>query len=151
VSLLLTQRLDAPVPVDLVVREPGSVTGLWTWHQRSVDNDGDTKIEEEIWQLRQLQNGIEGFYDRTVWVRSGDGRRFQCNNHLEYASHARFRVRGDVRGQRLRIRELGYQTEPNTCESGHRSLDAYEGWIRPDGKTIELSWGHGAQLLYRRY
>jgi hypothetical protein len=150
-ALSLARRLDAPVPSEVVTRDPGTVTGIWTWHQRSVDPDGDMKVEEEVWQLRQVGRAVDGFYDRTVWVRSGDGRRFQCNNHLQYTSHARFRVRGEVHGQRLRIRELGYKTEPSTCETGHRSLDAYEGWIQPDGKTIELSWGSGAQRLYRRY
>jgi hypothetical protein len=149
--LTLARRLDPPVPLELVRRAPGSITGVWTWHQRSTDREGDAKLEEEVWQLQQRSVVVEGFYVRTVWVRSGDGRRFQCNNQLQYSSQARFRVRGEIRGDRLHIRELGYTTLPDSCEDGRRTLDAYDGWVRAGGKVIELSWGKGAQLLYRRY
>jgi hypothetical protein len=149
--LTLAHRLAPPVPLELVRRAPGSITGVWTWHQRSTDREGDAKLEEEVWQLQQRSGVVEGFYVRTVWVRSGDGRRFQCNNQLQYSSKARFRVRGEIEGNRLRIRELGYTTLPDRCEDGRRTLDAYDGWIQTGGKVIELSWGKGAQLLYRRY
>jgi hypothetical protein len=149
--VLLAKRMDPPVPIEMVERAPGSITGVWTWHHRSIDSEGDTKIEIERWQLRQRVNLVEGFYDRTVHVRSGDGRIFRCNGALEYTSRARFEVRGVMSGQRIRIRELRYAATRDRCETGHRTLDEYEGVVRAEGDEILLSWGRGAQILFRRY
>ena len=147
----LQRRLDSPVPLELAERRPGSLTGVWTWNLRSLDSEGDLKSEVETWQLRQIGGKLEGHYDREVRVSSRDGRRFQCNQELSYVSRARFRVRGWVDGGRVHLEELGFTATPDPCETGYRSLDRYDGSIDQNGDIITLSWGRGAQLLYRRY
>jgi len=150
----LQRRSDAPLPLDLVQRATGSITGVWTWHLRSRDAEGDSKSESEVWQLRQEGERLAGFYDRAVTVRSGDGRRFQCNDETEYMNRARFRISGTLRGPRVHIKELGFTAEPDPCENGYRSLAEYQGTLdRGDGAQdrIVLSWGRGAQILIRRY
>jgi hypothetical protein len=150
-ELELGRRLELPVSLDLAIHGREVVTGIWTWHHRSIDAEGDTKVEAETWRLEQRGSGVRGHYERLVVVRSGDGRRFQCNNALQYTNESRFEIVGKVEGRRLRIRELSFRARPNRCETGTRTLDEYEGELATDGRVIRLSWGRGAQLLYRRF
>ena len=145
------RRLDPPVPVQLVARGIGALTGVWTWHHRSHDRQGDLKIEDEEWHLFQRNARVEGYYDRQVRVRSSDGRRFLCNNGLAYTSVARFRVRGVITAGYLHLREVGFKAKPGQCEPGRRSLDKYRGTLSQDGATLHLHWAAGMQRLRRRY
>jgi hypothetical protein len=129
----LERRLDSPVPLDLAEHPPGSLTGVWTWNLRSTDGQGDVKLEAETWQLRQHGNQLAGHYDRHVTVRSGDGRRFRCNQQLHYTSRARFVVRGGVEGRHLHLEEVSFSAVPDPCETGYRSLDHYVGVVDPRG------------------
>ena len=145
------QRLDRPIPLALALARPGSITGVWTWHYRGHDRQGDLKVEDEVWHILQRGDRIEGYYDRQVTVRSRDTRRFVCNNRYAYSNVARFRIVGRVVNRQLQIREVDYTTKPGACETGKRVLDAYRGLLSDDASLVHLSWDRGAQLLYRRY
>lgn len=147
----LSQRLGAPVPLALALGVPGKVTGVWTWHNKSNDAQGDVKIEDEVWNLLQRNEEIVGYYDRQVIVRSGDGRRFVCNNELAYANVTRYRVAGKIVDGQLVIRELDYRAQPGLCETGKRRLDSYRGVVSTSSDSIRLAWSKGAQLLIRRH
>lgn len=147
----LSRRLESPVPVRLAIHDPDTLTGVWTWHHRSVDAEGDVKSETETWRLEQRGVMLSGQYERVVVVRSGDGRRFQCNGALQYTNASRFELSGKIEGRRVRIRELSFRARPHRCETGQRTLDEYEGVLAPGGHAIRLSWGRGAQLLQRRF
>ncbi len=150
-NLTLDLRLGEPIPLALAMGQRGSVTGVWTWHHRSADSQGDRKVEDEVWHLLQRGDRIEGYYDRRVLVRSGDGRRFRCNNRLSYHNVARFKVKGRIVSGKVHLEETGFTARPGACETRKRVLDAYRGLLAPDGSMIHLSWKMGAQLLYRRY
>ncbi len=148
-ELLFTRRRQQALPLMLALARPGGLTGVWTWHHRSVDPEGDLKIEHETWHLFQKGRRVEGFYDRVVRIRSRDGRPFSCNEALGYANAARFRVRGLVVGGEVYLKEVSYTTAPSTCETGRRRLDRYIGKLSQGGR-IQLRWPSGAQLLRRR-
>ncbi|MBW2731500.1 MAG: hypothetical protein JRH20_03850 [Deltaproteobacteria bacterium] len=128
----------------------GRISGVWTWHHRSIDAEGDLKIEHETWHLFQRGGQVEGFYDRVVAIRSRDGRRFLCNDGLGYRSSARFLLRGKIVGQKLRLHEVSYRTDPGRCDTGRRSLDRYVGVLQRKDGEIRLHWRSGGQLLRRR-
>jgi hypothetical protein len=54
-------------------------------------------------------------------------------------------------GRHLHLEEVSFSAVPDPCETGYPSLDHYGGGVDPRGEVITLSWGRGAQLLYRRY
>ena len=143
--------MGRPIPLAFALGRAGSVTGVWTWHHRSGDSQGDMKTEDETWHLLQNGDRVDGFYDRRVTVRSGDGRRFVCNNEYGYETFARFKVRGRIKGARVHIREVEFNAKAGACETSKRLLDEYQGIVALDGSMIHLSWGKGSQLLYRRY
>jgi hypothetical protein len=147
--LTFTRRRQEPLPLMLALAGPGGLTGIWTWHHRSVDPEGDLKIEHETWHLFQNGRQVEGFYDRVVRIRSRDGRPFSCNEALGYANAARFRVRGLVVGGEVYLKEISYTTATSDCETGRRRLDRYIGKLGKGGR-IQLRWPSGAQLLHRR-
>ncbi|MFH1130215.1 MAG: hypothetical protein V1754_02700, partial [Pseudomonadota bacterium] len=150
-KLVLEKSKERPLPLAVALGDPSEVTGVWTWHMRSTDKERDVKIENETWQLVQKQKHVRGFYDRTVTIRSADNRRFSCNNGMEYTNTTRFQIEGKMEGRVLHIREVSYKAQPGPCETGERVLDEYKGILSPNGLTIRLEWGKGAQLLYRRY
>lgn len=146
----MNKRSDAPLPLAIAAAQGNKLTGVWTWHHRSLDRDGDIKIESESWQLVQSGNRVRGFYTREVLVQSGDGRRFRCNDQLQYRNVARFQVEGNSAGGAFRLKEIAYETKPNACESGHRLLDQYLGMLESRGGFLRLRWNKGSQRLSRR-
>ena len=144
-------RIDPPVPAALAFANPKHFTGVWTWHHRSIDKDGDIKTEDETWHLVQHAGQVEGFYDRVVSIRSSDGRKFRCNDEVGYSNAARFRVQGKLVEGKLHLRELSYKTLPGRCETGKRTLDSYFGKVASGGHQVHLSWHNGVQVLRRRY
>jgi hypothetical protein len=148
--LILSRRLDEPLPLAVALGDSKRVTGVWTWHHRSRDPDGDAKIENETWQLVQQGTRVRGYYLREVVVQSGDGRRFRCNGGHEYRNLAQFWVEGEVRGTELHLKETNYATLPGACETGQRTLDKYRGIVERGRSTIRLQFGRGSQFLYRR-
>lgn len=149
--LLFSRRSEPATPLALAMAPPGEVTGIWTWHHRSVDGEGDLKIEHETWHLIQRGSQVEGFYDRTVRMRSRDGRPFRCNDELGYRNSARFRVRGLIAGREVYLKEISYSTAPSDCETGQRRLDRYIGVLEAGSGRIQLRWRSGAQFLRRRH
>jgi hypothetical protein len=145
------RRAEPSLPLTVALGG-GQLTGVWTWHHRSVDRDGDLKIEHERWHLTQNGRTVEGFYDRYVAIRSRDGRPFRCNEALGYRNAARFRVRGVIQAGKVLLREVSYVTRPGSCETGRRSLDRYIGILTRTGagSAIQLRWKNGAQLLRKR-
>lgn len=126
----------------------GGLTGTWEWEIRSVDIQGDQQIERETWQLEQRGAALTGFYDRTVRKISGDGQPFRCSQKPEFVHRTRYRVAGAVEGDRIELREIEIDAEPNECIAPRGNLDSYRGSVSgPDELT--LSWGTGLQVLRR--
>ena len=124
------------------------VGGTWEWELRSIDADGDERVEREEWHLEETQDGVRGYYDRTVKHERGDGL-FSCNGAARYATTTRYMVVGQRFGERLMLTEVDYKAEPSPCDNALRRLDSYQGHLA-DADSLILSWGPGNQLLRRR-
>jgi hypothetical protein len=130
--------LEASVPVD----------GTWEWELRSIDAEGDERLEREEWHLTEATDGIHGFYDRTVRRVRGDGT-FSCNGQERYETATRYTVVGQRFGDKVTLTEVDYKAEPTKCDNALRRLDSYQGHIA-DPDSLVLSWGPGNQLLRRK-
>ena len=116
---------------------------------RSTDDQGDMRVEQEEWHLRQRAGRIEGYYNRAVTMMSVDERLFRCNQRLGFTKSTRVRVAGQIEGDRVVLREVGFEAKPGPCDDGARNLVAYIGVLR--GATLALRWGPEAgQTLVRR-
>ena len=138
-------------PVARVAPAPAGpdVSGTWDWDVEERNDEGDTRVEREEWHLSQKGSAIQGYYDRVLTVLSGDGRPFECYQNTRYQKFTRFRVMGSIDGAMVRLRETSYETRPDPCDGGRRSMTAYVG--RLDGGTITLRWPPaGLQVLRRR-
>src|SRR5262249_4820438 len=69
-------RSVQPAANGLAASEP--LAGTWRWELRSIDAEGDERLEQEVWHLSETADGLKGFYDRTVRRTRGDGL-FSCN------------------------------------------------------------------------
>lgn len=136
-----------------------AVQGTWDWIFRSTTQQGDSRIEQEEWQLvpagRSGPGGtpLRGDYLRQVLTLSSDQRPFRCNGRLGFLTQARVRLEGHVRGTTLTLREVSREAtneraaEP--CASGEPPLTTYEGQL--SGDTLRLLFRDGAvQHLVRR-
>jgi hypothetical protein len=124
-------------------------SGVWDWIYRSTDDQGDMRVEQEEWHLRQNGSRIEGWYDRAVTLMSTDERLFRCNQKLGFTKLTRVRVAGKLEGERVQLREVGFDAKPGPCDDGARNLVEYQGVLR--GGTLALRWGAEAgQTLVRR-
>jgi hypothetical protein len=130
--------LQATVPVD----------GSWEWELRSIDADGDERLEREEWHLAEGPDGIHGYYDRTVKRVRGDGV-YTCNNQDRFETATRYTVVGQRFGERMSLTEVDYKAQPTGCDNALRRLDTYQGHLA-DGDSLVLSWGPGNQLLRRK-
>ncbi len=124
------------------------VGGTWEWELRSIDADGDERVEREEWHLEETTDGIRGYYDRVVKHERGDGV-FTCNNTARYATTTRYMVVGQRFGERLMLTEVDYKADPSPCDNALRRLDSYQGHMA-DVDSLILSWGPGNQLLRRK-
>ncbi len=143
----------APVPstaVPMAERAPPpDASGIWDWMFRSTDDQGDMRVEQEEWHLLQKGSRVEGYYDRAVTMMSVDERLFRCNQKLGFTKMTRVRVSGQVEGDRVLLREIGFEAKPGPCDDGARSLVEYRGVLH--GATLALRWGPEAgQTLVRR-
>ena len=130
--------LEQSVPVD----------GAWIWELRSIDADGDERLEREEWHLAEGPDGIHGYYDRTVKRVRGDGV-YTCNNQDRFETATRYTVVGQRFGEKLNLTEVDYKAQPTSCDNAMRRLDTYQGHLA-DGESLVLSWGPGNQLLRRK-
>ena len=94
---------------------------------RSTDDQGDMRVEQEEWHLSQKGLRIEGYYDRAVTMMSVDERLFRCNQRLGFTKTTRVRVAGQIEGDRVVLREVGFEAKPGPCDDGARNLVAYIG------------------------
>ena len=127
---------------------PAPVGGTWVWELRSIDAEGDERLEREEWHLAEGPDGIHGFYDRIVKRVRGDGT-FVCNGQERYETSTRYTVVGQRFGDRMSLTEVDYKAQPTGCDNALRRLDTYQGHLA-DGDSLVLSWGPGNQLLRRK-
>jgi hypothetical protein len=124
-------------------------SGTWDWMFRSTDDQGDMRVEQEEWHLQQRGTRVEGYYDRAVTMMSTDERLFRCNQKLGFTKVTRVRVSGQLEGDRILLREIGFEAKPGPCDDGARNLVEYRGVVRPG--TLALRWGpESGQTLVRR-
>jgi hypothetical protein len=131
------------------INDAPAVDGTWEWELRSIDAEGDERVEREEWHLTETSDGIRGYYDRTVKRVRGDATPFSCNGKERFETATRYTVVGQRAGDRLMITEIDYKSEKTPCDNALRRLDTYQGKIS-DPNTLILSWGPGNQLLRRR-
>ncbi|MBI5481380.1 MAG: hypothetical protein HY906_21150 [Deltaproteobacteria bacterium] len=128
---------------------PGpDVSGTWDWDVEERNDEGDTRVEREVWHLTQKGREIQGYYDRVLTVLSGDGRPFECYQDTRYQKFTRFRIMGSIEGAMVRLRETSYETRPDPCDGGRRSMTVYVGHL--EGGTITLRWPPAGQQVLRR-
>src|SRR6516165_6785322 len=84
----------------------------WDWMFRSTDDQGDMRVEQEEWHLSQKGGHLEGYYDRAVTMMSVDERLFRCNQRLGFTKTTRVRVAGQIEGDRIMLREVGFEAKP---------------------------------------
>lgn len=124
------------------------IAGTWVWELRSIDAEGDERLEREEWHLTESPDGISGYYDRVVKRERGDGSNFTCNGQPRYQTVTRYDVTGQRFGDKLTLTETDYKAERGPCDNALRRLDSYQGHVA-DGESLILSWGPGNQLLRR--
>jgi hypothetical protein len=125
------------------------VGGTWVWELRSIDAEGDERVEREEWHLNETADGIAGYYDRVVSRQRGDGTNFTCNGQPSYETTTRYDVTGQRFGDKLTLTEVDYKSARGPCDNALRRLDSYQGHMA-DGDSLILSWGPGNQLLRRK-
>jgi len=120
--------------------------GAWRWQHRATEQ-GTTRVEEEVWQLRpgDVPTQLVGRYVRTVDVHSDSGAPFACNQRPVYRQRAVFDVTVELTRGGFAIHERAYRVEPSPCDHGFRHLGSYTGAL--DGERLRLSWGDGEQTL----
>jgi len=167
---MLRRRLDNQPPLlqavdfQLDSREPGvrrastgpgvsmPVDGTWEWELRSIDADGDERYEREEWHLMETEDGVQGYYDRTVRRVRAEGTFEQSIPNCkqgQYETATRYTVKGQRFGEKLMLREVDYAAQRSACDNAFRRLDNYSGSIA-DPDSLVLSWGQGNQLLRRK-
>jgi hypothetical protein len=128
------------------------VDGTWEWELRSIDADGDERYEREEWHLSESEEGVQGYYDRTVRRVRAEGtfeQTLPSCKQTQYETKTRYTVRGQRFGEKLMLREVDYQADRTSCDNAFRRLDNYSGSIA-DADSLVLSWGQGNQLLRRK-
>jgi hypothetical protein len=123
--------------------------GTWDRELRSIDAEGDERLEREEWHLAESTDGVNGYYDRTVARVRGDGSNFVCNGQPRYETTTRYNVSGQRFGDKLTLTETDYKAARNPCDNALRRLDTYQGHVA-DADSLILSWGPGNQLLRRK-
>jgi hypothetical protein len=128
------------------------VNGTWEWELRSIDADGDERFEREEWHLSESEDGIVGYYDRTVRRERAEGTFEQvaksCKTN-KFETTTRYQLRGVRTGGNFSVREVNYEATPSPCDNAQRRLDNYSGQVT-DPDSLSLSWGPGYQLLRRK-
>lgn len=144
------QRKSENTPIAYIL-DRKKFGGIWTWYHRSIDKDGDLKIEFEKWHLYQAGKILKGFYQRRVRVFSADGRIFECSEEPFYENQTEYQLLGLFEGKEIYLKEIGFRIDRGQCETGKRRLDRYVGQISRSGEQLTLRWPKGKQELRRRY
>lgn len=124
------------------------VDGDWEWELRSIDAEGDERLEREVWHLAETSDGVRGHYERTVRRIRGGGV-FSCNQADRFETVTRYEISGQRFGEKVSLTESAYKVQPSPCDNGLRRLDTYQGHVA-DSDSLVLSWGPGNQLLRRK-
>jgi hypothetical protein len=129
------------------------VDGTWVWELKSIDAEGDERVEREEWHLSETPDGIHGDYVRRVMRVRGDGV-FSCSSSDRYETVTRYTIAGQRQGDRVTLTETRYELPEGAgarpCDNGMRRLDTYQGTVQGEGEELVLSWGPGNQLLRRQ-
>jgi hypothetical protein len=146
-------QVKAPVaqlpPAAVPLAAAPDASGVWDWMFRSTDDQGDMRVEQEEWHLLQHGTRVDGYYDRAVTMMSTDERLFRCNQKLGFTKVTRVRISGQLEGEHILLREIGFEAKPGPCDDGARNLVEYRGVLRSG--TLALRWGPEAgQTLVRR-
>lgn len=139
-------RPQAPARASQGVSAP--VDGDWEWELRSIDAEGDERLEREVWHLAEGSDGVRGHYERTV-RRIRAGGTFSCNAADRFETVTRYEISGQRFGEKVSLTESAYKVAPSPCDNGLRRLDSYQGHVA-DTDSLVLSWGPGNQLLRRK-
>ena len=124
------------------------LTGTWDWLLRGTTQQGDLRIEQEEWHLQQSGSKLSGDYLRQVTTLSIDQKPYRCNGQLGYLLTSRFRVLGEMAGDRVRLTEISADHEQSPCSDERPPLKSYEGILQ--GDRLMLRWPGGEQqLIYR--
>ena len=126
------------------------VDGTWVWELRSIDAEGDERVEREEWHLAESPDGISGYYDRTVARVRGDG------TNSRATAMPRYETDDPLQRRRPALRRQGHANRDRLqgaaaarCDNALRRLDTYQGHVA-DADSLVLSWGPGNQLLRRK-
>ena len=124
--------------------------GTWEWELRSIDAEGDERLEREEWHLTETADGIRGYYDRTVKRVRGEGT-FTCEGQSfeRIQTATRYTVVGQRFGNKFMLTETDFKADRAPCDNAKRRLDKYNGQVS-DADSLILSWGPGNQLLRRK-
>ena len=102
------------------------LTGTWDWLLRGTTQQGDLRIEQEEWHLQQSGSKLSGNYLRQVTTLSMDQKPYRCNGQLGYLLSSRFRVLGEMVGDRVRLTETSADHEQSPCSDEKPPLKSYE-------------------------
>ncbi len=137
-----------PAPPRATPGVAAAVDGDWEWELRSIDAEGDERLEREVWHLREGGDGVRGHYERTVRrIRAGGV--YSCNAADRFETVTRYEISGQRFGEKVSLTESAYKVQPSPCDNGLRRLDTYQGHVA-DTDSLVLSWGPGNQLLRRK-
>ena len=117
------------------------------------EEQGTSRVEDEHWRLRPdpaQPTRLVGRYVRTVEVRSLDRVPFQCNQRPWYRQRAVYDVTVELDGDRLRVHETGYATEPSPCDHGFRHVGDYTADARRRSARAALGRRHADAVAARR-
>jgi len=147
------KRLDAAdqaaADAAVAASQAKTAAGVWDWLHRGTTQQGDVRIEQEEWHLRQEGAKISGYFYRQVLVLSSDSRPFRCNGMLGFATNLRVSVVGDLQQGRVNLREVGIDTDRNPCDDGRRELISYSGQLRGDSLLLKMPLGTQQHLVRR--
>ena len=144
------KRHEGPAePREADSKEKRSAAGTWDWVFRSTTQQGDLRIEQEEWHLKQDGSRVFGYYHRQVMTVSSDQRPFRCNGSLAFINNTRVRVAGELHSGNLELRELDADVEKNPCDDGNRNLTSYVGQLNGDSILLVFAAGGGQHLVRR--
>ncbi len=124
------------------------LSGTWDWLYRGDTQQGDLRIEQEEWHVTQTGDKLSGDYLRQVTTLSSDGKPFRCNGLHGFLLTSRVRLVGEVRGDKIFLKETVMEQESSPCGEGKVPLRSYEGSLQ--GELLSLRYPGGQQQLVRR-
>ena len=129
-----------------------AVAGVWEGLSQDTLSDGvgagDTRIERQAWQLRQVGSAITGYLVTELTMVSGDGRPYLCSHEPRFSTLIRFEVQGVVGPGGVRLEQVGEAMAKGPCRPTHATRASYRAEVR--GDILTLADGERTLTLYRR-